>query len=107
MFVKLLLRFGSPRPPINMLGTNFTQHIINAENNLRVSSGVKRSNYEELFKILSSEVWIGEARLKREFGFYYTDIVVADIPGLVNSLESKDGVHLYLSRSRVENGVCI
>jgi len=60
--------------------------------------GVKKSSYEELHKVFNNEVWVGEARLKREFDFYYTDIVVADIPGLVNSLENKSGVCVSVSR---------
>jgi hypothetical protein len=54
--------------------------------------GVKRASYEELFNVLGGEVWDGGSRLKHEFDFYYTDIVVADVPGLVNSLESKGGM---------------
>jgi len=54
--------------------------------------GVKKSSYEELLKVFGGEVWAGEARLKREFDFYYTDVVLADVPGLVNSLESKGDV---------------
>jgi hypothetical protein len=60
--------------------------------------GVKKSSYEELLKVFNSEVWASEARLKREFDFYHTDIVVADIPGLVNSLENKGGVCISVSR---------
>jgi hypothetical protein len=69
--------------------------------------GVKKVGYEELFKVFSGEVWVGEARLKREFDFYHTDIVV-DIPGLVNSLKNKSGVCVSVSRDTgVENGLCI
>jgi hypothetical protein len=60
--------------------------------------GVKKSSYEELLRVFNSEVWASEARLKREFDFYHTDIVVADIPGLVNSLENKSGVCVSVSR---------
>jgi hypothetical protein len=60
--------------------------------------GVKKSSHEELLRVLGNEVWVSEARLKREFDFYYTDIVVADVPGLVNSLESKGGVCISVSR---------
>jgi hypothetical protein len=59
---------------------------------------VKKSSYEELLRVLGNEVWVGEARLKREFDFYHTDIVVADIPGLVNSIENKSGVCVSASR---------
>jgi hypothetical protein len=70
--------------------------------------GVKKSSYEELLRVLGNEVWVGEARFKREFDFYHTDIVVADIPGLVNSLESKGGVCVSVSRDPgVEIGLCI
>jgi len=61
--------------------------------------GVKKSSYEELFKVFNNVVWASDARLKREFDFYYTDIVLSDIPGLVNSLENKSGVYIGFSRS--------
>jgi hypothetical protein len=60
--------------------------------------GVKKSSHEELLKVFNNEVWASEARLKREFDFYHTDIVVADIPGLVNSLENKGGICVSVSR---------
>jgi hypothetical protein len=47
--------------------------------------------------VLGGEVWAGEARLKREFDFYHTDMLVADIPGLVDSLESKGGMCVSVS----------
>ncbi|MCC6005026.1 MAG: hypothetical protein LM590_11890 [Thermofilum sp.] len=111
MLVELLPRVGSPRPPVGVLGPGFTLCVVNAGNGLRVflestvSSetlsrfyGVKKSSYEELLRVLGDEVWVGEARLKREFDFYHTDIIVADIPGLVNSLENKGGVCISVSR---------
>lgn|GEM_PF-3592461 len=111
MFAELLPRVGSPRPSVGTLGPGFTLCIVNSGNGLRVFLestvspetlsrfyGVKKSGYEELFKVFSGEVWAGEARLKREFDFYHTDIVVADIPGLVNSLENKSGVCVSVSR---------
>ena len=60
--------------------------------------GVRKSSYEELFKVFSNVVWASDARLRREFDFYYTDIVVSDIPGLVNSLSGKSSVRLSVSR---------
>jgi hypothetical protein len=60
--------------------------------------GVKKSGYEELLRVLGNEVWVIEARLKRKFDFYHTDIVVADIPGLANSLENKGGACVSVSR---------
>jgi hypothetical protein len=104
-----------------VLEHGFTLCVVNAGGGLRVFLdsavspetlsrfyGVKKSSYEELLRVLGNEVWAGEARLKREFDFYHTDIVVADIPGLVNSLESKGGVCVSVSRDTgVENGLCI
>ena len=111
MLVELLPRIGSPKPPVGVLGPGFTLCIVNAGSGLRVFLesmvspetlsrfyGVKRASYEELFNVLGGEVWAGETRLKREFDFYYTDIVVADVPGLLNSLESKGGVCISVSR---------
>ena len=87
MLVELLHRVGSPRPPVGVFGPGFTLCIVSSGNGLRVFLestvspktlsrfyGVKRSGYEELFNVFSSEVWAGEARLKREFDFYHTGI---------------------------------
>ena len=111
MLIELLPRVGSPRPPVGVFGPGFTLCIVSDGDGLRVFLestvspetlsrfyGVKKSSYEEFFKVFGSEVWAGEARLKREFDFYHTDIVVADIPGLVNSLENKSGVCVSVSR---------
>ena len=94
-----------------MFGPGFTLCIVNSGNGLRVFLestvspetlsrfyGVKKSSYEELLKVFNSEVWASEARLKRQFDFYHTDIIVADIPGLVNSIENKSGVCISVSR---------
>ena len=111
MLIELLPRVGSPRPPVSVLGPSFTLCIVNAGGKLRVFLksavspetlsrfyGVKKSSYEELLRVLGNEVWASEARLKREFDFYYTDVVLADVPGLVNSLENKGGVCISVSR---------
>ncbi|MCC6024583.1 MAG: ATP-binding protein, partial [Thaumarchaeota archaeon] len=111
LLVELLPRVGSPRPPVGVLGPGFTLCIVNAGGGLRVFLestvspetlsrfyGVKKSSHEELLRVLGNEVWVGEARLKREFDFYHTDIVVADVPGLVNSLEGVGGVCVSVSR---------
>lgn len=70
MFVELLLRVGSPRPPVGVFGPGFTLCIVNAGNSLRVFLestvspetlskfyGVKRVGYEELLKMFGSEAW--------------------------------------------------
>ena len=114
MLVELMPRVDSPRPPVSVLGPSFTLCIVNAGGGLRVFLestvspetlsrfyGVKKSSYEELLKVLGNEVWVGEARLKREFDFYYTDIVLSDLPGLINSLENIGGVCVSVSRDPV------
>jgi len=60
--------------------------------------GVKKSSHEELLKVFNNEVWASKARLEWEFDFYHTNIVVADIPGLVNSLENKGSMCVSVSR---------
>ena len=110
MLVELQPRIGSPRPPVSVFSPSFTLCIINT-GGLRVFLetpvspetlsrfyGVKRSSYEELLGVFDGVVWAGEARLKREFDFYYTDIVVSDVPGLVNSLSGKGSVCVSVSR---------
>jgi len=111
LLLELLPRIGAPKPSVSVLGSSFTLCIVNTGERLKTMVmtpvspetlskfyGVKKSSYEELLKVFNNEVWVGEARLKREFDFYYTDIVVADIPGLVNSLENKSGVCVSVSR---------
>ena len=110
MLVELFPRVCSPRPPAGVLGPGFTLCTVNSgglcvflestvsPETLSKFYGVKRSGYEEFFKVFGSEVWVGEARLKREFDFYHTDILVADIPGLTNYLENKGGVCVSVSR---------
>jgi len=119
LLIELLPRVGSPRPSVGVLGPGFTLCIVSDGNGLRVFlestvspetlsrfCGVKKSSYEELLKVFNSEVWASEARLKRELDFYYTDIVVADIPGLANSLENKGGVCISASRDPgLKNGL--
>ena len=111
MPVELLPRVGSPKPPVGVLGPGFTLCVVNAGDGLRgflestVSPetlsrfyGVKKSSHEELLRVLGNEVWVGEARPEREFDFYHTDIVVADTPGLANSLGNKSSVLIPVSR---------
>lgn len=66
--------------------------------------GVTRSSYEELFKVLGNMVWTNDVRLKRRFDFHYTgtDIVVADTPGLVNSLEGTLRLVSWLRSGNIE-----
>jgi len=111
LLIELQPRIGSPRPPVSVFGPGFTLCIVDTGDGLRVFLetpvspetlsrfyGVKRSSYEELLKIFDGMVWAGEVRLRREFDFYYTDIVVSDVPGLVNSLNGRGGVCVSVSR---------
>ncbi|MEM4914048.1 MAG: ATP-binding protein, partial [Desulfurococcaceae archaeon] len=43
-------------------------------------------------------IHVSEARLKSSFDFWFTDIIVSDVPGLVNSLEAVGGVCIGASR---------
>jgi len=64
---------------------------VSAETLLRFYS-VRRSSYEDILRIIDCEIWVGEVKLKREFDFYYTDIVLSDTPGLVNSIGDNGGI---------------
>jgi len=68
LLVELLPSFGSPRPPVGVLGPGFTLCIVNSGNGLHVFLestaspetlskfySVKRTGYEELLKVFSSE----------------------------------------------------
>jgi hypothetical protein len=95
-----------------VLGPGFTLCIVNSGGEPRVFPEstvsletlsrfyrVKKSGYEEFFKVFGSEVWVSEARLKHEFYFCHADIIEADIPGLVNSPENKGGMRITVSRT--------
>jgi hypothetical protein len=81
LFVELLLsRVSSPRPPVSVFGPAFTLCIVNLGSELRVFPesivslktlskhySVRKSSYGEVLKVFGCEVWVGEARPRREF----------------------------------------
>ncbi|MEM4546986.1 MAG: DUF87 domain-containing protein [Nitrososphaerota archaeon] len=60
--------------------------------------GVSRAGYDGILQLFNNEIHVSEARLKSSFDFWFTDIVVSDVPGLVNSLEAVGGVCVGVSR---------
>jgi hypothetical protein len=80
LFVELLSRVSSPRPPVSVFGPAFTLRIVNLGSELRVFPesivspktlskhySVSKSSYGEVLKVFGCEVWVGEARPRREF----------------------------------------
>jgi hypothetical protein len=79
LFVELLPRVGSPRPPVGVFGPGFTLCIVNSGDSLRVFLestvsaetlskfyGVKRAGYEKLLMVFGCETWAGETKLRQE-----------------------------------------
>lgn len=110
MLYRVLPRIGV-RPSLSVLGPCFTLCVINDGERLRayvesqVSSdtlknffSVEKVSYGDVLKIFGSEVRVSEARLKNSFDFWFTDVVVSDVPGLVNSLEMVGGVCVSASK---------
>ncbi|MEM4676163.1 MAG: DUF87 domain-containing protein, partial [Nitrososphaerota archaeon] len=59
---------------------------------------VSKSTYDSLLHLFNNEIYVSDARLKSHFDFWFTDIIVSDVPGLVNSLEFPGGVCISVSR---------
>ncbi|MEM1842239.1 MAG: ATP-binding protein [Ignisphaera sp.] len=111
MLIELLPRVGSPKPPVSVFGPAFTLCIINDSKKLHVFietpvsidtlksffSGSKTS-YDNVLQLFNNEIHASEAKLKNSFDFWFTDIVVSDVPGLVNSLDIVGGVCISVSR---------
>ncbi|MEM4592360.1 MAG: DUF87 domain-containing protein [Ignisphaera sp.] len=107
---KILPRIGSPRHSISIFGPQFTLCIVNSNrlhvyletpisiDTLKNFFGVSRASYDEILQLFNNEIYASEARLKKSFDFWFTDIIVSDIPGLVNSLEFPGGVCVSVSR---------
>jgi len=111
VLVELLPRVGSPKPPVSVFGPGFTLCIVNDSKKLHVYAetpvsidtlknyfGISRASYDSILQLFNNEIHVSEARLKSSFDFWFTDIVVSDIPGLVNSLEFPGGVCVGVSR---------
>lgn len=112
MLYELLPRI--PQPPFSpgVLGPGFTLCVVGGGRGLRVFVetptspdtlksffGVSKSSYEDLLKVFGGGVRASDARLKSSFDFWFTDVVVSDLPGLVNSLgDEVGGVCVSVSR---------
>ncbi|MEM4481629.1 MAG: DUF87 domain-containing protein, partial [Desulfurococcaceae archaeon] len=111
MLVELLPRVGSSKPPFSVFGPEFTLCIVNDSKKLHVFVetpisidtlknffGVSKASYNSILQLFNSEIHASDARLKNCFDFWFTDIVVSDIAGLVNSLNSVSGVCVSIAR---------
>lgn len=109
--MELLPRVGAPRPPISVLGPAFTLCIVNDSKKLHVFVetpvsvdtlknyfGISKASLDSVLQLFNNEIHVSDARLKNSFDFWFTDTVVSDIPGLVNSLEHVGGVCIGVSR---------
>ena len=59
--------------------------------------GVEDKKYDELFRNFGREVWSGEARPKSEKHFYFADLSINDVAGIVNSLKILGGLCIGVS----------
>ncbi len=102
-----------PQPSFNLrvLGLQFTLCVVNDRRDLKIFVetpvsmetlkdlfGVSKAGYDDLLKLFGNEVRASEARLKSSFDFWFVDLAVSDLPGLVNSLEDVGGVCVSVSR---------
>ncbi|MEM4485882.1 MAG: ATP-binding protein [Zestosphaera sp.] len=102
-----------PQPPFSpgVLGPGSTLCVVNVGRGLRVfietptSSdtlknffGVSKASHDSVLQLFNNEVYVSEARLKNSFDFWFTDVVITDLAGLVNSLEGVGGVCVGVSR---------
>ncbi len=111
MLVEILPRLRASRPPVSVFGPRFTLCIISDSKNMHVYVetpvsadtlrnyfGVSEASYRDVLELLNNEVCVSDARLKNGLDFLLSDLVVSDIPGLVNSLEFPGGVCISVSR---------
>jgi len=107
---KILPRIGSPRYSISIFGPQFTLCIVNSDklhvyletpvsiDTLKNFFGISKTSYDEILQLFNNEIYVSEARLKNSFDFWFTDIVISDVAGIVNSLEVVGGVCVGVSR---------
>ncbi|MGC8678319.1 MAG: ATP-binding protein [Fervidicoccaceae archaeon] len=111
MLYELEPRIGSGPFSYKLFGPRFTLCTVNDGKELRLfletaSSletlraffGVEKASLRDVMGIFGRELWVGDARVKREEDFFLSEVFVSDIAGLVNSLEFRGGICTGMSR---------
>lgn len=109
--VELVPKINSQKLELSVFGHSFTYCLINDEAKvfvfldtptypatLRGFFGVYEKNYGDFLKIFKGVVWVAESRLKRSNELWFSDLIISDLPGLVNSLNFPGGVCVSVSK---------
>jgi len=109
--VELVPRINSQKLELSVFGHSFTYCLISNETRvsvfletltypatLRGFFGVYERSYGDLLKTFKGVVWVAESRLKRSNELWFSDLIISDLPGLINSLSFPGGVCVSVSR---------
>lgn len=109
--VELIPRIGTRELELRFLGHSHTYCLVNRGDRLlvfletpvhpttlRVFFGVREKSYGDLLKLFGGVVWVAEFKLKRGDDVWFSDLIISDLPGLVNSLSFPGGVCVSVSK---------
>lgn len=111
MLVELVPRINSQKLELSVFGHSFTYCLISDGTKvlvfldtpahlatLRGFFGVYEKNYGDLLKIFRGVAWVAESRLKRSNELWFSDLIISDLPGLIDSLSFSGGVCVSVSK---------
>ncbi|MEO3993836.1 MAG: DUF87 domain-containing protein [Desulfurococcaceae archaeon TW002] len=112
MFVELVPKISTRKFDLGVFGHSYTYCLVSDGTKimvfletlaypatLRGYFGVSEKSYEDLLKIFKGVAWVAEFRLKRCNELWFSDLIISDLPGLINSLGFPGGVCVSVSRS--------
>ncbi|MFN3268818.1 MAG: hypothetical protein ACK416_06135, partial [Zestosphaera sp.] len=99
MFVELVPKISIQKFDLGVFGYSYTYCLVSDGTKitvfletpvypatLRGYFGVSEKSYEDLLKIFKEVVWVADFRLKRHSELWFSDLIISDLPGLINSL---------------------
>jgi hypothetical protein len=108
----LIPRIGDRKLDLRFFGHSYTYCLVNCGGRLHIFLetpthpttlktffGVRERGYGDLLKLFGGVLWIADFRLKRVDDAWFSDLIISDLPGLVNSLDSPGGICVSVSRS--------
>jgi DNA helicase HerA-like ATPase len=108
----LIPRIGDRKLDLRFFGHSYTYCLVNCggrlhifletpthPTTLRTFFGVRERGYGDLLKLFGGVLWVADFRLKRVDDAWFSDLIISDLPGLVNSLDSPGGICVSVSRS--------
>ena len=111
LLVELIPRINAQKLELSILSHTYTYCLINDGTKilvfldtlthsatLRGYFGVREKSYEDLFKMFGGFVWVAEFRLKQFKDAWFSDLIISDLPGLINSLNFLGGICVSVSR---------